>query len=75
MMHSISDIKQGVLKGDFLLLAKAISFIENTVSINLSSQKNILNAYRRIDDNADISFFWTRKSVRTLNESIDGNTF
>ncbi len=31
MMHSISDIKQGVLKGDFLLLAKAISFIENNV--------------------------------------------
>jgi len=29
MMHSISDIKQGVAKGDFLLLAKAISFIEN----------------------------------------------
>jgi len=29
MMHSISDIKQGVLKGDFLSLAKAISFIEN----------------------------------------------
>jgi LAO/AO transport system kinase len=30
-MHSISDIKQGVVKGDFLLLAKAISFIENNV--------------------------------------------
>ena len=30
-MHSISDIKQGVIKGDFLLLAKAISFIENNV--------------------------------------------
>jgi LAO/AO transport system kinase len=30
-MHSISDIKQGVFKGDFLLLAKAISFIENNV--------------------------------------------
>jgi len=30
-MHSISDIKQGVAKGDFLLLAKAISFIENNV--------------------------------------------
>ena len=29
-MHSISDIKQGVAKGDFLLLAKAISFIENS---------------------------------------------
>jgi LAO/AO transport system kinase len=30
-MHSISDIKHGVDKGDFLLLAKAISFIENNV--------------------------------------------
>jgi len=30
-MHSISNIKQGVVKGDFLLLAKAISFIENNV--------------------------------------------
>jgi len=29
MMHSISDIQHGVDKGDFLLLAKAISFIEN----------------------------------------------
>jgi LAO/AO transport system kinase len=28
-MHSISDIKQGVAKGDFLTLAKAISWIEN----------------------------------------------
>ncbi len=28
-MHSISDIKQGVIKGDFLTLAKAISWIEN----------------------------------------------
>ena len=28
-MHSISDIKQGVTKGDFLTLAKAISWIEN----------------------------------------------
>jgi LAO/AO transport system kinase len=31
-MHSISDIKQGVVKGDFLLLAKAISFIENNAA-------------------------------------------
>jgi len=31
MMYSISDIKQGVAKGDFLFLAKAISFIENNV--------------------------------------------
>ena len=30
-MHSISDIKQGVAKGDFILLAKAISFIENNI--------------------------------------------
>ncbi len=29
-MHSISDIKQGVASGNFLLLAKAISFIENS---------------------------------------------
>ena len=29
MMHSIADIKQGVTKGDFLLLAKSISWIEN----------------------------------------------
>ena len=28
-MYSISEIQQGVAKGDFLLLAKAISFIEN----------------------------------------------
>ena len=34
MMHSISDIQQGVAKGDFLLLAKAISFIENNVEGN-----------------------------------------
>ena len=30
-MHSISDIKQGVAKGDFILLAKSISFIENNI--------------------------------------------
>lgn len=33
-MHSISDIQQGVAKGDFLLLAKAISFIENNAEGN-----------------------------------------
>ena len=31
-MHSISDIKLAVTKGDFLLLAKAISFIENNAA-------------------------------------------
>jgi LAO/AO transport system kinase len=34
MTHSISDIQQGVAKGDFLLLAKAISFIENNAEGN-----------------------------------------
>ena len=28
-MHTIKDISQGVVNGDFLLLAKSISWIEN----------------------------------------------
>lgn len=48
----------------------SISFIENTVSINLSTQENTLNAYRRTDDNTDISFFWTGKSAVRAKLSI-----
>ena len=43
-MHSIPDIKQGVDKGDFLLLAKAISFIENNASAATNFLEDLLPA-------------------------------
>jgi LAO/AO transport system kinase len=43
-MHSISDIKQGVSKGDFLLLAKAISFIENNAEAATKFLEDLLPA-------------------------------